>query len=66
MQQIEAIWTEKYRPQKLGEIIGQDNIVQRLSAFVKNRSLPHCLFAGPAGCGKTTADLAIPHELHRS
>src|SRR3989338_2633832 len=66
MQQIEAIWTEKYRPQKLGEIIGQENIVQRLSAFVKNRSLPHCLFAGPAGCGKTTAALAIANELYGS
>jgi replication factor C small subunit len=61
---VEAIWTEKYRPQKLGDIIGQGNITERLSAFVKSRSLPHCLFAGPAGCGKTTTALAIANELY--
>ena len=61
---MEAIWTEKYRPQKLGDIIGQGNITERLSAFVKSRSLPHCLFAGPAGSGKTTTALAIANELY--
>ncbi len=61
---MEEIWTEKYRPQKLSEIVGQDNIMERLSAFVKARSLPHCLFAGHAGCGKTTAALAIANELY--
>ena len=61
---MQAIWTEKYRPQKLSDVIGQDNIIERLSAFVKSRSLPHCLFAGPAGCGKTTTALAIANELY--
>jgi replication factor C small subunit len=61
--EIQEIWTEKYRPRNLRNIIGQDYIVERLESFVKNRSLPHCLFAGPAGCGKTTAALAIAREL---
>lgn len=60
---VEEIWTEKYRPNKLKEMIGQTHIINRLDAFVKNRSLPHCLFAGPAGCGKTTAALCIANEL---
>ncbi len=60
---LEEIWTEKYRPKELGEIVGQEQITSRLEYFVKSRSLPHCLFAGPAGVGKTTAALAIAHEL---
>jgi len=60
---IEAIWTEKYRPKKLGEMIGQDNIVKSLQYFVSTKSLPHCLFSGPAGSGKTTAALCIAHEM---
>ena len=61
--EIQEIWTEKYRPNSLRDMIGQDHIIGRLEAFVKNKSLPHCLFAGPAGCGKTTAALAIAREL---
>ena len=60
---VEEIWTEKYRPKKFSEIVGQDEIVKRLESFVKNKSLPHCLFAGPAGVGKTTTALVIAMEL---
>ncbi|HKZ49797.1 MAG TPA: replication factor C small subunit [Candidatus Nanoarchaeia archaeon] len=58
------VWTEKYRPQKLLEIKGQEDITKRLDAFVKGKSFPHLLFAGPAGIGKTTAALAIAKELY--
>ena len=57
------IWTEKYRPQKLSEIRGQEQITHRLQAFVTNKNMPHLLFAGPAGVGKTTAAIAISREL---
>lgn len=60
---IEEIWTEKYRPKKLDDITGQSHIIPRLREFVNNKSLPHCLFAGPAGCGKTTAALCIANEF---
>lgn len=56
---VEEIWTEKYRPKSFSEIVGQEDIVERLDAFVKNRSLPHCLFSGPAGTGKTTTALVM-------
>lgn len=58
------IWTEKYRPEKLDEIVGQLHIIDRLGAFVKQKTLPHMLFAGPAGCGKTTAAIALAKELY--
>lgn len=56
-------WTEKYRPRKLDEIVGQDHLVDRFKAYVKEKSIPHFLFAGPAGVGKTTAAICIANEL---
>ncbi|MDD5111431.1 MAG: replication factor C small subunit [Candidatus Altiarchaeota archaeon] len=56
-------WTEKYRPKKLREMVGQDAIVERLEAYVKSRSIPQLCFAGPAGTGKTTAAICIAREL---
>ena len=58
------VWVEKYRPRKLAEVIGQLAIVERLSAYVRTRSMPHMLFAGPAGCGKTTCAIALARELY--
>jgi replication factor C small subunit len=63
MVEAEEIWVEKYRPQKLSEIVGQQDIVSRLQTFVDKKTLPHLLFAGPAGTGKTTAALCIAREL---
>ncbi|OYT54695.1 MAG: Replication factor C small subunit [Candidatus Altiarchaeales archaeon ex4484_2] len=60
---MEQPWTEKYRPQRLDEMAGQEAIVDRFRAYVKARSMPHLLFAGPAGSGKTTAALCITREL---
>lgn len=57
------IWTEKYRPRTLDDIINQKHIVERLKAFVKTRSVPHMLFAGPPGTGKTASAIAIAHDL---
>ncbi|UCG95394.1 MAG: replication factor C small subunit [archaeon] len=58
------VWTEKYRPKKLSEVVNQKDIVERLQAFVKNNNVPNMLFAGPAGIGKTTCALAIAHEVY--
>lgn len=60
---IEEIWTEKYRPKKLNDIVGQIHVTKRLESFIKTKSMPHCLFTGPAGVGKTTTALSISHEL---
>ncbi|MEM3598320.1 MAG: replication factor C small subunit [Candidatus Hadarchaeum sp.] len=63
MAEVDEIWVEKYRPKKLDEIVGQEEIVTRLKSFVEKKSLPNLLFAGPAGTGKTTAALCIAREL---
>ncbi len=63
MPDFSQIWTEKYRPQALGEIVGQTEIIGRLKAFVAGGSIPHMLFAGPAGVGKTTAAVCMAREL---
>lgn len=58
-----AIWTEKYRPSKFSEMIGQAEIVKRVKAFVEQKNLPHLLFCGPPGVGKSTLALIVAHEL---
>jgi len=58
------VWTEKYRPDTLDEIVGQEKIVERLSAFEQQGTIPHLMFAGPAGTGKTTSAVALAKDLY--
>lgn len=64
MEEEHTIWIEKYRPQRLTDIIGQDEIIERLVSYVKNGNLPHLLFTGTAGVGKTTAAVALAREFY--
>ena len=57
------IWTEKYRPRDFNEVLGHDEIIKRAKAFVQNKNMPHLLFSGPAGSGKTTLALIIAKKL---
>jgi replication factor C small subunit len=58
------MWVERYRPVKLEQVIDQKEIVNGLRNLIKNPyEIPHLLFAGPAGVGKTTAALCIAREL---
>ena len=63
MEEAHAIWIEKYRPTRLSEIVGQDEIIKRLQSYVKTGNLPHLLFTGSAGVGKTTAAIALAREF---
>ncbi|MGV8169251.1 MAG: replication factor C small subunit [Candidatus Nanoarchaeia archaeon] len=59
----QSIWTEKYRPSKFSEVKGQEEIVKRVKAFVESKNMPHLLFSGPPGVGKTTLSLVIVKQL---
>jgi len=60
---VEDVWIEKYRPKRLKEVIGQEEIVERLESYVKNKSMPHLLFAGRPGTGKTSCAIALVREF---
>lgn len=57
-------WVEKYRPRLLGDVVNQKGIIKRLQQFIKDKSMPHLIFAGPAGTGKTTSALAMVRGLY--
>lgn len=60
---MNEIWIEKYRPADFSEIKGQKAIIERIRSFVETKNMPHLLFSGPAGVGKTTTSLIIAKAL---
>ena len=60
----DEIWVEKYRPERLEEVVGHEAIISRVESYVERDDLPHLLFAGPAGTGKTATAQAIAKELY--
>ena len=60
---MKEIWTEKYRPKNLDEVVGQKHVTERLKAYVSSNNMPHLLLTGPAGTGKTTCSLAMAKEM---
>ncbi len=60
---VNLMWSEKYRPKKLSEVVDQKEIIKGISNMIKSPDIPHMLFAGPAGVGKTTTALCIAIEL---
>jgi replication factor C small subunit len=63
---IEQPFVEKYRPKHLIDVVGQTKIVGRLQKFVEDATMPHLIFAGPAGTGKTTSALALVRDIQKS
>ena len=49
-----SLWIEKYRSQTLEEYIGNDAVKDRIAACITTNDIPHFIFSGTAGTGKTT------------
>lgn len=58
-----SIWTEKYRPKDFSDMHGQEHVIPRIKAFVEQKNMPHLLFSGPAGTGKTTLAMIVAMKL---
>jgi replication factor C small subunit len=60
----DLMWVEKYRPSDLAELVDQVTIKQRLKHLLEKKvQLPHLLFAGPPGSGKTTTAMILAKQL---
>ena len=58
------MWVEKYRPHKIADLVNQKEIVGSISSLLKNaEEMPHLLFSGSAGVGKTTLALCICYQI---
>ncbi len=58
-----SIWVEKYRPTTFEDVKGQITIIPKVKAFIEQKNMPHLMFAGPAGVGKSTTALVIARQL---
>ena len=58
------VWTEKYRPKSLDEVVGNREIISTLKMFLKEQNMPHLFFSGRAGVGKTSAIQAFASDLY--
>ncbi len=58
-------WVEKYRPKTLNDVKGQDGSISKIKELIKNGEMPHLIFEGVAGTGKTSTALAIVNDIFR-
>lgn len=54
---------EKYRPQELSQLVGNDDTLSRLSVIAQDGNMPNLILSGAPGIGKTTSILCLAHAL---
>ena len=59
-----SLWVEKYRPRTLDEYVGNDHLKEKVSDYLKSGEVPHLLFFGKAGTGKTTLAKLIVNSIN--
>ena len=57
-------WVEKYRPSSLDELIAHEDIIHILNKLISSNKLPHLLFHGPPGTGKTSTIIACAKKMY--
>lgn len=60
---LDSIWIEKYRPETLNDVVGNEEVLRRLIIIAKEGNIPHLMLAGPPGTGKTSSVLCLCREL---
>ena len=58
-----SLWVEKYRPSKLTEYVGNEHLKEKVAGFLETSDIPHLLFFGKAGTGKTTLAKLIVNSI---
>jgi|TARA_A200000159_G_scaffold36036_1_gene32521 replication factor C small subunit len=58
-----SLWVEKYRPQKLDEYVGNEHLKSKVKDYLTSGDIPHLLFFGKAGTGKTTLAKLIVNSI---
>ena len=59
-----SLWVERYRPRKLDEYVGNEHLKEKVGDYLKNGEVPHLLFFGKAGTGKTTLAKLIVNSIN--
>lgn len=59
----DQVWVEKYRPNRLDDVIGQDTVIKGLKSYVEKKDMPNIMFSGHCGTGKTTTAVCLVKEL---
>ncbi|MDD4126913.1 MAG: AAA family ATPase [Methanomicrobium sp.] len=59
------LWIEKHRPEKFEDIYGQEQVINHIRGFAADKNIPHMLFFGPHGTGKSVAMECLAKELYQ-